>query len=114
MTTTNNQPYGFPQATDYNHGQEERFDTRRTFYYSEQQLVDFDLAKMKLTQETRQEIDKSELAQLAMDIVNEDVRANGSTGLVGQKLAALKQSRSVGTTKAGGKAASKNKEEPKS
>ena len=88
-----------PEATGYKRPPTEKFGTRRTHYYSDNQLVDLDMVKMKLTSELRQEIDKSELMQLALDVLIEEVEVNGAMGLFGQRQAAMKQARAAGRTK---------------
>jgi len=96
LTTT---PYGFPDATSYRRPVDEKCDIRRTFYFSKQQLVDFGLVQMQLSLKMREEIDKSQLMQLALDVLIEEVNANGASGLFGQRLATLLLSRSVGRTR---------------
>ncbi|MGE5707036.1 MAG: hypothetical protein ACM3YO_01785 [Bacteroidota bacterium] len=56
--------------------QEELFNQRATFYFSEEQLMELEVVMLKLRTEQRLKVGKSEIMRAALDFILEDYNAH--------------------------------------
>jgi hypothetical protein len=55
---------------------DEAFDQRATFYFSEEQLLSLEVVMLKLRTEQRMKVGKSEIMRAALDFILEDYNLN--------------------------------------
>ena len=70
-------PSGYPEPTGTPPGEdEEEYNQRATFYFSDEQLLKLEVVMLRLRTEQRLKVGKSEIMRAALDFVLEDYDKN--------------------------------------